>query len=96
MKSMHLWFVAVGAVATMSGCAKSGSKPPLTQEAFAAAVSKCQPLDSRLVVNSDGPPSVEITIPRGASTVPDCMAREFDGFSLKQLQISYAPDQGRS
>ena len=80
---------AVVTLATAVGCAK-GDKPPLTREAFAAAVSKCQPLNAAFTTNRDAPPSVVITIPNGSSAVPDCMAKEFADFAITQLQINYA------
>ena len=86
--------VAILAMTMLSSCNNGSEKKELTREVFAAAVSKCQPMDARFVNNADGPPSVEITIPRGASSVPDCMAREFDGYALKDLQITYAGRNG--
>jgi hypothetical protein len=85
---------AVLAIALLSSCSKGADKKELTRDVFAAAVSKCQPLDAKYVTNTDGPPTIEITVPNGQSAVPDCMAREFDGYGLRAIQITI--DRGRS
>ncbi len=83
-----LFTVAIAALA-ISGCDDS---PVLTQEAFAAAVKKCQPIDARFIVSSgiDARPTVEFTVPNSSSTIPDCIAKEFGEARPKELRINYA------
>lgn len=83
-----LFMSAIAALA-ISGC---NTSPVLTQEAFVAAVKKCQPIDARFIVGSraGARPSVEFTVPSSSSTIPDCMIQQFGEARPRHIRIKYA------